>query len=374
MPSERIQRRIDRLLDEAEEAADAHDWQLVRELSQRALALDKKNDDARSMLAMAAEELGTPVTPEVSDEAPVPTPAPQPATPSAFAGGRYEVREFLGEGGKKRVFLAHDSLLDREVAFALIRTEGLDDAGRERITREAQAMGRLGDHPHIVPVLDLGQEDVNGVSQPYIVSQYMAGGSAKDVLAEADGGLPLERTLSLSKGTNAASSWFDRLTISGGLTSVVSPANYERGPSPLGIRLNEVLEARPCVRGRAGLLFVEAVEEGVGRAVVGEDRVVDVGACQRLLEAVDGLLIDHLVGTTHQGEHGALHLADAVDHRWRVISPRQDVAPRAAGGVPVEAHHAGEAVALGGLHPGVAATEAEADGEDLAVRLALAAA
>jgi len=63
MPSERIQRRIDRLLDEAEEAADAHDWQLVRELSQRALALDKKNDDARSMLAMAAEELGTPVTP-----------------------------------------------------------------------------------------------------------------------------------------------------------------------------------------------------------------------------------------------------------------------------------------------------------------------
>ncbi len=60
MPSERIQRRIDRLLDEAEAAADGHEWQLVRELSQRALALDKRNDDARSMLAMAAEELGAP--------------------------------------------------------------------------------------------------------------------------------------------------------------------------------------------------------------------------------------------------------------------------------------------------------------------------
>ncbi|MCH7953831.1 MAG: protein kinase, partial [Chloroflexi bacterium] len=83
-------------------------------------------------------------------------------------------------------------------AFAMIRTEGLDDAGRERITREAQAMGRLGDHPHIVPVLDLGQEDVNGVSQPYIVSQYMAGGTAKELLAEADGDLPLERTLRLA--------------------------------------------------------------------------------------------------------------------------------------------------------------------------------
>ena len=32
------------------------------------------------------------------------------------------MREFLGEGGKKRVFLAHDSLLDRDVAFALVRT------------------------------------------------------------------------------------------------------------------------------------------------------------------------------------------------------------------------------------------------------------
>ncbi|MDP6605705.1 MAG: serine/threonine-protein kinase [Dehalococcoidia bacterium] len=84
------------------------------------------------------------------------------------------------------------------MAFALIRTEGLDDAGRERITREAQAMGRLGDHPHIVPVLDLGQEEVLGVSQPHIVSQYMAGGSAKDVLAEADADLPLARTLGIA--------------------------------------------------------------------------------------------------------------------------------------------------------------------------------
>ena len=47
--------------------------------------------------------------------------------------------------------LAQDTLLDREVAFALIKTEGLDEVSRTRITREAQAMGRLGSHPHIVP-------------------------------------------------------------------------------------------------------------------------------------------------------------------------------------------------------------------------------
>ena len=61
------------------------------------------------------------------------------------------MERFLGEGGKKRVYLAHDELLDRDVAFALIKTEGLDAVGRERIAREAQAMGRLGTHPHVVP-------------------------------------------------------------------------------------------------------------------------------------------------------------------------------------------------------------------------------
>ena len=83
--------------------------------------------------------------------------------PTSFADGRYQVTKFLGEGGKKLVYLAHDGTLDREVAFALIKTEGLDETSRTRITREAQAMGRLGAHPHIVTVFDLGEHD----SQPF---------------------------------------------------------------------------------------------------------------------------------------------------------------------------------------------------------------
>ena len=47
-------------------------------------------------------------------------------------------------------------MLDRVVAFALIKTEGLDEVGMTRVNREAQAMGRLGSHPHIVTVFDLG--------------------------------------------------------------------------------------------------------------------------------------------------------------------------------------------------------------------------
>ncbi len=120
-----------------------------------------------------------------------PTP-PAPVLPATLGGGRYQVRRLLGEGGKKRVYLATDTRLERDVAVSVIRAEGLDEAGIARVRREARAMGRLGDHPHIVTIFDVGEE--NG--QPYIVSQYMAGGSVDDLLQSADQHrLPLEQTL-----------------------------------------------------------------------------------------------------------------------------------------------------------------------------------
>lgn len=108
---------------------------------------------------------------------------------SAVAAGRYRIRRFLGEGGRKRVWLAHDGRLDREVALAVIKTEGLDEAGLVRVRREAQAMGRLGDHPNVVTVYDIGEED----GRTFIVSQYMSGGSVADLLKRAEGHrLPVE--------------------------------------------------------------------------------------------------------------------------------------------------------------------------------------
>jgi len=111
--------------------------------------------------------------------------APSPASeaPTAFVNGRYQVVRFLGEGGKKRVYLCHDTLLDRDVAFGLIKTEGLDDEGRQRVRREAQAMGRLGTHPHIVSVFDLG---IEGDGQPYLVTEHMAGGDVEGLLEKPD--------------------------------------------------------------------------------------------------------------------------------------------------------------------------------------------
>jgi len=134
-------------------------------------------------------------------EAPPPTPTPTPTAPTSFAAGRYQVRRFLGEGGKKRVYLAHDTRLDRDVAFSLIKTEGLDAAGLARVRREAQAMGRLGDHPNVVTVYDIGEE----AGQPYIVSQFMEGGSVEDLVDQApDHRLPIDQTLQIASEVSQA--------------------------------------------------------------------------------------------------------------------------------------------------------------------------
>ena len=116
--------------------------------------------------------------------------------PASFARGRYAVRGFLGEGGRKRVYLAHDEKLDRDVAFAVIKTEGLDADGLSRVQREAQAMGRLGDHPNIVTVFDTADDG----GQPYIVSQYMAGGDlAATLRGRDDHRLPIEQAVRIAE-------------------------------------------------------------------------------------------------------------------------------------------------------------------------------
>ena len=128
----------------------------------------------------------------------LPTPPAQRQTPTSFSDGRYEVKRFLGEGGKKMVYLAHDNLLDRDVAFALIKTEGLDVIGLTRINREAQAMGRLGSHPHIVTVFDLGDHD----GQPFMVTELMSGGDVEGMLEDAaEHRLSLEQAVSIASET-----------------------------------------------------------------------------------------------------------------------------------------------------------------------------
>ncbi len=197
--TERIQRRIESLLDEADAALVEGDWPTVLDRSEKVLALDPDNADARTFSAAAERSLGDSpagsVAPSQASHTTPDLPTAPTAGPSSLASGRYQVDDFLGEGGKKRVYRAHDSVLDRDVALAVIKTEGLDPTSRVRITREAQAMGRLGDHPHILTIHDLGEDN----DQPYMVLPLMPGGDVGTLLEKSeDHRLPLEHAIDLA--------------------------------------------------------------------------------------------------------------------------------------------------------------------------------
>ena len=180
MASDRLQRQIERLLDEAEEAISRFDWEALLQRAQAVLAMDPENRDALAFLATAERAMGGSVPP-LTTSRPTSTPTAIPDHPTSFANGRYQVNRFLGEGGKKKVYLAHDGVLDRDVALAVIKSEGLDDVSRSRIAREAQAMGRLGDHQNILQIHDLGEDH----GQPYLVLPLMTGGAVEGLIDNA---------------------------------------------------------------------------------------------------------------------------------------------------------------------------------------------
>ena len=98
--------------------------------------------------------------------------------PGMTINERYELGRQLGAGGMARVFLAHDRLLDREVAVkVLFDRYAADPSFVERFRREASAAAGLN-HPNIVAVYDRGEAD----DSYYIVMEYLAGPDLKEVI------------------------------------------------------------------------------------------------------------------------------------------------------------------------------------------------
>ncbi|MBK6795031.1 MAG: serine/threonine protein kinase [Anaerolineales bacterium] len=105
--------------------------------------------------------------------------------------GRYEIKSELGRGGMATVYRAFDPSFDREVAIKVLPREMLHDPQfRSRFEREIKMIASL-EHPAIVPVYDVGNED----GQPYFVMRFMNGGSLSDLI-EA-GSIPIQDTARL---------------------------------------------------------------------------------------------------------------------------------------------------------------------------------
>jgi serine/threonine-protein kinase len=97
--------------------------------------------------------------------------------------GRYRVVRLLGQGAMGRVLLAHDPVLDRDVAVKLLRDDlAVPDDQREalleRMRQEARAAARVS-HPNIVALHDMGEDAECGL---YLVFEYLDGSTLKDRL------------------------------------------------------------------------------------------------------------------------------------------------------------------------------------------------
>ena len=109
---------------------------------------------------------------------------------------RYEVFKHIGQGGMADVFLAMDTILNREVAIKILRSElCTDPVSVVRFEREAQAATTLS-HPNIVEIYDVGEYK----GHRYIVMEYVPGRTLKQVIRsrgslEPDEAIDIEKQL-----------------------------------------------------------------------------------------------------------------------------------------------------------------------------------
>src|SRR5688572_16594301 len=122
-------------------------------------------------------------------------------------GDRYALVEVLGRGGMAKVYLAHDNVLDRDVALKVLREQYADDEEFvERFRREAKNAASLN-HSNIVQVYDRGRSE-DGMY--YIAMEYVPGGTLKERIKEEGNLAPRDAVEIASRVADALAVAHDR--------------------------------------------------------------------------------------------------------------------------------------------------------------------
>ena len=164
--------------------------------------------------------------------------------PDAVIAGRYRLEYALGRGGMSEVYCAQDEELERRVALKLLAP----NADTARFEREARAVAALA-HPNVTQLYDYGEDD----GRPYMVLEYVPGGTLEERLAETNGApLPDDEARVIAAG------------IAAGLAHAHERGVVHRDLKPANVLFDE--ERRP-----------KLADFGIARMVAGSGTLTEAG-------------------------------------------------------------------------------------------------
>ena len=233
--------------------------------------------------------------------------------------GRYRLDAQIGAGGMSTVYRAFDTTLERMDAVKLMHPEiAADSAQLERFRREARAVAQFS-HPHIVGVIDAGEDD----GRPYIVFEYVEGETLKDRIRRC-GRLQIDEALAYA------------IEIARALCAAHSRGIVHRDIKPQNVLIDEEGSAKVTDFGIARSLDEEGLtadgrvlgttdyvspEQALGHAVNGQSDVYSLGI----------VLYEMLIGDVPF--HGENQVAVAMKHVREDIADVQMLRPEISASV-----------------------------------------